>query len=317
MNNPLVSIIIPTYNRASLIGETLDSILAQTYTNWECIIVDDGSSDHTDEVVLAYVKKDKRFQYHKRPDTHKEGGNGARNYGFELSKGEYINWFDSDDLMFENFIESKLECFGNEINIVVNIGIDNAVRKDDLKQNTICKSDNLFKDYLMWKFSILTPSPMFKKSFLLGKDLFNLDIKRGQETELFSRLFYKIHSNAYKIIDVPQVFYRQHIGSISYKDKSYNAEYKKSQLFVFIQNLELCIDLHDKQLIRHTHNLIVNVFFEFLRNREKESAVNLVNKMFRVLKTTDNSKALKFLIFGHFLIFTKSESVFIKRYLKR
>ena len=65
---PLVSIIIPTYNRAHLIGETLDSVLAQTYQNWECIIVDDGSSDNTDEVIGAYVEKDSRFKYYHRSD---------------------------------------------------------------------------------------------------------------------------------------------------------------------------------------------------------------------------------------------------------
>lgn len=90
----LVSIIIPTYNRAHLIGETLDSVLAQTYTNWECIIVDDGSSDNTDEVVGAYVKKDNRFKYYHRPDEHLPGGNGARNFGFKMSQGEYVNWLD-------------------------------------------------------------------------------------------------------------------------------------------------------------------------------------------------------------------------------
>ena len=67
MKQALISIIIPTFNRAHLIGETLDSVLAQTYPNWECIIVDDGSTDTTDEVVGEYVKKDSRFLYHHRP----------------------------------------------------------------------------------------------------------------------------------------------------------------------------------------------------------------------------------------------------------
>ena len=56
--NHLVSIIIPAYNRAHLIGETLDSIISQTYTNWECIVVDDGSTDKTLEVVAAFAKAD-------------------------------------------------------------------------------------------------------------------------------------------------------------------------------------------------------------------------------------------------------------------
>ncbi|WP_417872512.1 glycosyltransferase family 2 protein, partial [Xanthomarina gelatinilytica] len=91
---PLVSIIIPTFNRAHLLGETLDSVLTQTYANWECLVVDDGSTDATEALVQTYIQKDSRFQYQKRPDRHLPGGNGARNYGFELSKGEFIQWFD-------------------------------------------------------------------------------------------------------------------------------------------------------------------------------------------------------------------------------
>lgn len=87
MEQPLVSIIIPTYNRAHLIGETLDSVLAQIYTNWECIVVDDGSTDSTAELLAFYVEKDSRFQYHHRPKDRLKGANACRNYGFELSRG--------------------------------------------------------------------------------------------------------------------------------------------------------------------------------------------------------------------------------------
>ena len=104
----LVSIIMPTYNRAHLIGQTLDSVLAQTYPNWECIIVDDWSTDTSDEVVGEYVKKDSRFQYYQRPKDRKKGPNSCRNYGLELSKGEFVKWFDSDDIMHPKFLENKL-----------------------------------------------------------------------------------------------------------------------------------------------------------------------------------------------------------------
>ena len=67
MSNSLVSIIIPTYNRAHLIGETLESVKAQTYSNWECIIIDDHSSDDTETIISHYTKSDLRFKYHKRP----------------------------------------------------------------------------------------------------------------------------------------------------------------------------------------------------------------------------------------------------------
>ncbi len=104
----LVSIIIPTYNRAHLIGETLDSILAQTYPHWECIIVDDASTDSTAEIVEAYVLKDSRFRYYHRPTDRPKGASVCRNYGFELSEGDYLQWLDSDDIIGPNKIHVQL-----------------------------------------------------------------------------------------------------------------------------------------------------------------------------------------------------------------
>ena len=119
MAKPLISIIIPTYNRRDLISDTLDSILVQTYKNWECIIVDDGSTDNSSAVINSYVKKDSRFQYHKRPIDKAKGGNACRNYGFELSKGEFVNWFDDDDIMLKDFLKTKIETFTIETWFVI------------------------------------------------------------------------------------------------------------------------------------------------------------------------------------------------------
>lgn len=105
----LVSIIIPNYNRENLIGETLDSIIIQTYTNWECIIIDDGSTDESVNVIQNYVDKDKRFKFYHRPKDYPKGANACRNIGIEKAKGDYIIFFDSDDLMLENHIEVKLK----------------------------------------------------------------------------------------------------------------------------------------------------------------------------------------------------------------
>lgn len=114
MHHPLVSIIIPTYNRAHLIGETLDSVLAQTYTNWECIVVDDGSTDNTEAVVMGYVKKDTRFQYHKRRGVWKKGSCSCRNIGILISKGEFFQFLDSDDIISSNKFLDQINIF-NEL----------------------------------------------------------------------------------------------------------------------------------------------------------------------------------------------------------
>ncbi|MFB3389173.1 glycosyltransferase family 2 protein [Flavobacterium sp. LAR06] len=108
MNKPLVSIIIPTYNRANIIGKTLDSICAQTYQNWECIIIDDGSTDNTDFVVAEYTEKDSRFNYFAKPNYKPKGASSCRNYGLDNAKGRYIIFLDSDDVLLNFCVENRI-----------------------------------------------------------------------------------------------------------------------------------------------------------------------------------------------------------------
>jgi glycosyltransferase involved in cell wall biosynthesis len=107
----MISIIIATYNRAAYIEETLKSIQNQTYTDFECIIVDDGSTDRTEEMVLEFVKNDKRFNYLHRPDNVAKGANYSRNYGYTFSKGSHIKFFDSDDVMLPHHLETSMKYF--------------------------------------------------------------------------------------------------------------------------------------------------------------------------------------------------------------
>ena len=93
---PLVSVIIPTYNRAPLLKEAISSVRSQTFVDWELIVVDDGSEDDTAEVVLSFSKKDLRIRYFK--NAYQKGPAGARKYGIYLAKGDYIAFLDSDDL---------------------------------------------------------------------------------------------------------------------------------------------------------------------------------------------------------------------------
>lgn len=112
---PLISIIMATYNRAHFIEETLLSVQKQTYTEWECLIIDDGGTDNTLNVIQPILKQDQRFQFLKRTDTYKKGLPGCRNYGLDIAKGDYIIFFDDDDIMHPKLIELSLkEITGND-----------------------------------------------------------------------------------------------------------------------------------------------------------------------------------------------------------
>ncbi len=97
-----------TYNRGHLIEETLESILKQSYENWECLIIDDGSSDNTPEIVDRYHLKTSRFKYFKRANSYKKGLPGCRNQGLELADSEYVIFFDDDDIVHPDNLKISL-----------------------------------------------------------------------------------------------------------------------------------------------------------------------------------------------------------------
>jgi len=100
MSKHLFSIIIPTYNRADFIVKTIQSVLNQTYNNFEVIVVDDGSTDNTSAVVKAI--KDKRIKYYQKDNAERAA---ARNYGIKKAKGDYITFLDSDDILYQKYLE--------------------------------------------------------------------------------------------------------------------------------------------------------------------------------------------------------------------
>jgi len=105
MNN-LVSLIVPCYNQSQFLPETLQCVLDQTYQNWECIVVNDGSPDNTEEVALSWVKRDSRFRYLLKQNG---GVSEARNWGIKQSSGKYILPLDADDVIEKTYLEKSVQ----------------------------------------------------------------------------------------------------------------------------------------------------------------------------------------------------------------
>lgn len=186
MNNPLVSIIIPTFNRAHFIGETLDSVLAQTYTNWECIVVDDGSADASAEVLKSYYEKDSRIQYHHRPADRPKGANACRNFGFELSKGDYIQFLDSDDSLDFFCLSERISMVTK--NLTINLLIrDTSLLLDNKRNNysinedpIIATKDEYLKMFLRYQIPWQTMGAFYKRE-ILDSCRFDEDLDRFQD----------------------------------------------------------------------------------------------------------------------------------------
>lgn len=108
MEDVLFSIIIPTYNRSQFIKNVISSILNQTYSNFEIIIVDDGSTDNTEETILSI--SDSRLHYYKKEN---EERSIARNFGIRKAKGKFITFVDSDDVLYENHLEEAVQLLSS------------------------------------------------------------------------------------------------------------------------------------------------------------------------------------------------------------
>jgi glycosyltransferase involved in cell wall biosynthesis len=105
-DKPLVSVIVPTYNYGRFIGETLECLRAQTYANWECIIVDDGSTDDTAEQVARFMERDARFKFLRQENARQAA---AKNNGLRNSAGQYLQFLDADDLIEPRKFEQQVE----------------------------------------------------------------------------------------------------------------------------------------------------------------------------------------------------------------
>ncbi|RKS45131.1 glycosyltransferase involved in cell wall biosynthesis [Gillisia mitskevichiae] len=311
--NPIISIIIPTYNRAHLLGETLDSVISQTYQNWECILVDDGSTDYTEELSEFYCEKDSRIQFHERPKGLIKGANSCRNHGFEISKGHYINWFDSDDVMLPEFLKDNLRGFKEKTQLIICSGfITNAVledRKPILLKNNI----DLFKYFVVWEQPILINSVIFRKSFLNNKELFNPRIIRGQEAELFSRLFFKLTKDKY-LVNIQRLFlYRQHAGTITTKNQDYHKSHKKSEAYILIENLKRSLSIKDFELNNILYKRLINFFFLGIKNNHSENSRFILKNLYSILWYNNPIFSLELFVAGNLIVIIKRGSYTIER----
>ncbi|RYJ50878.1 glycosyltransferase family 2 protein [Flavobacterium petrolei] len=283
LSNNLVSIIIPIYNRADLIGETLNSIITQTYMNWECVVIDDGSTDDTAALIADYIKKDSRFQYHQRPVDKIKGANSCRNYGFELSKGEYIKWFDSDDIMHPDFLEKQVKVLIENPNLDFCASFSEIF---DYKSDKRWPSNpsnpenkNTLYNYIAGKLFFLTPSPLWRRVFLNKKVLFDENLLNAHEADFnFKRLIEGVDFEYIKEV----LFYvrRGHhsIDLMSISDplsfKSMFDYYQKVYLYL----CEFSIYLSDEQRLKLRKQIIYrqNSIFYSLRFLQKMGNCNFI-----------------------------------------
>lgn len=217
----LVSIIIPTHNRADIISETISSIFAQSYSKIELIIVDDHSTDSTEDVV-KYKLNDNPLYSFRYLKSEKNGGCAARNIGLSASSGEYIQFFDDDDIMMPNHIMDKvaiLQRYSQYDFVTCNFkyfkgDIENIV--DEKRLDNIVHS---IESHLL-KSAFPAPAFMCRRSCICKIGFWNEKIIKFQDICYFHRLFLYNFSGFFMSSDL--FYVRLHSSNISFnKSKAF------------------------------------------------------------------------------------------------
>lgn len=208
-NKPTVSVIIPTYNRAYLIGRAIQSVLNQTYQDFEIIVVDDGSTDNTEEIVRSF--KNKRIKYIRHEKN--KGGAAARNTGIKVARGEYIAFQDSDDEWLPEKLERQMRVFENaplEVGVVYTgfYRLQNNKKTYIPSSRIIQKEGNIFSNLLKGNF-VTMQAAVVKTGCFERAGMFDENLPRLQDWELFIRIAKYYH---FKCIDEPLVisYYQPH-----------------------------------------------------------------------------------------------------------
>jgi len=203
-----VSVIIPTYNRANLLPRAINSVLNQTFRDFEIVVVDDGSTDNTREILEPFIKSNQiRYFYQKN-----KGPSAARNLGIKNSKGEYIAFLDSDDEWLPEKLEKQIKLFENSKDKKLGfVGCD-VIIVDEERNTTIQYEFPKYKNYLKYLLStksIWFPSAILTKKKILEEiGLFDEDLHFGEHWDMWIRIARK-----YSFDFVPEYLIKYYLGT--------------------------------------------------------------------------------------------------------
>jgi glycosyltransferase involved in cell wall biosynthesis len=227
--NPLISVIVPCYNQAQYLDECLQSVLDQTYQNWECIIVNDGSPDHTEEVANKWLEKDPRFRY---IDKENGGLSSARNAGIEISQGQWILPLDADDKIGNQYLELASLEFNKDYSIIYS---EAELFEGKKGRWNLCE----FSVNEMAKQNCIFCSAFFRKSSWEKVRGYDINLIYGLEDwEFWISIIRKVSPNVYKI---PEICFYYRVKNVS-MIKNLNTDKRKFALdYISIKHVDFFV----------------------------------------------------------------------------
>lgn len=218
MNNVRFSVIIPVYNSSSTIRATMNSVIQQSYKDYEIIVVDDGSQDESLNICMEYIEKVNISVYSKK----NEGVSSARNYGLEKAQGDYILFLDSDDQLDKDClsnVDSTIDEFKTD---AILFGYE-KIRGELSKEYNCITGVHMFPDLINSnRISLNIAGFVFHRNLLVSQNLKFCNLKIGEDQIFFMDLFY----DNVKIACIPIPFYKylDNVQSVSHHQKATDIE---------------------------------------------------------------------------------------------
>jgi glycosyltransferase involved in cell wall biosynthesis len=203
---PLVSVILPVYNAANFLNEAIDSILEQTYTNLELIIINDGSTDISEEIIKAYT--DHRIRYINNEIN--IGLNKSLNRALAIARGELIARMDADDISMPTRIEKQVQAFQQDSSLILvgsNAGKIDTIGNLDIIKNEYELTNEILKAILFFTCPFTHPTIMFRKFSSNGLVLYNENIKQAEDYCLYAFL---VDKGRFTVINESLLLYREY-----------------------------------------------------------------------------------------------------------
>lgn len=217
-----ISIILPTYNRAHLLKRAINSVLNQTFKNWELLIIDDGSTDNTKNIINDF-SNDNRIKYFYKENS--GGPAGPRNMGINEATGEYIAFLDSDDEWLSEKLEKQLSLFNNtnfnigfvgcNVNIIEKLN-DNTLKSSDYK---IKYNGNILQNILESNFILSCSNVLTKKNILIQNGGFDTQLKYLDDWDMWIKI--SMSGYDFDFIKYPLFNYYIHETNITKNFNSY------------------------------------------------------------------------------------------------
>lgn len=286
-NKGLVSIIIPMYNAEDFSSAMIESIIAQTYANWELIIVDDGSTDNSINIVRSYESEDNRIKLIRRSDEIQKGAPSCRNIGIQNSNGEFIIFFDADDYIAPYCLSQRVEFMNDHTEYDFAIFPMLSFKKELLDTKNVIwgykQDNNVLNHFITGAIPFVVVTNIYRRSSIINKELYwDTNLKSLQDSGYNIMALQKDCSFIFSNL-MPDYFYRIGGNNNSISKKIKSNEHFLTRLYFYKKITSLFIDNHK---YRSELLILTNVHFKYLSSDINQTHIEefLSSKFFKKYK---------------------------------